>query len=99
MRILLFIFLTLTSFSASAISDQDLYDICLRKGIDKLIGTEVGRLCKGRISLVGIKAQHIDNRWWNPSSYIDYAATLICEGEDEGVKVSEMVQYASGECI
>ena len=99
MRILLFTFLTLTSFSASAISDQDLYDTCLRKGIEKMSKTPYAKICPGELTIEGIEVKSLDNRWWNPSSYIDYQAMLTCKGQKEGVYVSKLVQYASGECI
>lgn len=86
--------LLLVSSNAFAISDEELIKKCLSAGQEK-ISLQADILgCK---VLSEVEAVGIDNRWYNPSKYVWYAADLECP--QSTYELEKMIQYSGGECI
>lgn len=90
-----FIFSTLAlSFNAFAISDADLANKCLETGKAKIASQAEAWGCK--VDLNQVEIQEVDNRWYNPSKYVNYQVLGECNGFD---RVVVLVQYYKGKCF
>lgn len=94
MKKLIFGIVFLLSNSAFAISDENLIAACLENGKEKIEMHARAFNCK----IIGeIEVSALDNRWYNPSKYVWYAATLECP--QTTMDVEKMVQYYAGKCL
>ena len=93
-KLMLAFSVTLLASNAFAISDADLKAACVGKGSEKL--AEQARAYKCNVNLDEVVAVDVDNRWYNPSKYVWYAANSDCD--IDGV-LQVMVQYSGGECF
>ena len=76
-------------------SDRVIVARCSSTAAEKLKTNAQNKGCT--IDSSQIKSQHIDNRWYNPTSYVWYSVTGLCKDNvDENLTV--LVQYSGGRC-
>lgn len=94
----LFLILALVYSSTSpvsAITNDELISACRRIGSLKVHEQASSWSC--RIS-GEVQVEEIDNRWWNPSKYILFAAP-VQDCTHDVTTVRKMVQYYDGKCF
>lgn len=82
-----------TSTNAFAISDVDLANVCLQKGIEKVVDQAKSWGCV--VDGKNVEVEGVDNREDNPQKYVWYQAKQPCNGQDRVIKI---VRYYRGDC-
>jgi hypothetical protein len=97
MKKLIIVLSLIISSAAFAISDVNLIKKCAEKGASKII--EQAKSLQCNVVMNSFSVTDIDNRFYNPSKYVWYAAQVNCENENSSIQ--KMVQYnsISGECL
>ena len=79
----IFIFTCLFCFSTFAISDEQIIKECRDAGIRKVKSQSEAWNCE----LIGeVEPNSVDNRWYNPVSYVWYHAPVKCKGKMKYLK-------------
>lgn len=86
----------LTSFSAFAISDTSVENICFKKGKEKIIAQAQSFGCE--IDEENIYVEDISYRWYNPNVYIWYQAEVV-DGCKDHRTILKPVVYLKGDCF
>lgn len=82
------------STNALAISNDELVEKCFETGKEKIYFQADVLGCKVSSP---VEAVGVDNRWYNPSKYVWYAATLKCP--ESTYELEKMVQYSDEKCF